>query len=108
MDSDPLDTDEVNVLFMPSGLRGQVPVGTTVLQAAQRLGVPENALLRRGGMEDLGRRIQKRQETRSMEEKALALLLAPGAEVPPIEELPPVAAFFNPELRIMNSAACLL
>jgi len=31
--------DEVNVLFMPSGLRGQVPVGTTVLQAAQRLGV---------------------------------------------------------------------
>jgi len=27
------------VLFMPSGLRGQVPVGTTVLQAAQRLGV---------------------------------------------------------------------
>ncbi len=30
---------EVNVLFMPSGLRGQVPVGTTVLQAAQRLGV---------------------------------------------------------------------
>jgi len=32
-------SDEVNVLFMPSGLRGQVPVGTTVLQAAQRLGV---------------------------------------------------------------------
>ena len=29
----------MNVLFMPSGLRGQVPVGTTVLQAAQRLGV---------------------------------------------------------------------
>jgi uncharacterized 2Fe-2S/4Fe-4S cluster protein (DUF4445 family) len=27
------------VLFMPSGLRGQVPAGTTVLQAAQRLGV---------------------------------------------------------------------
>jgi uncharacterized 2Fe-2S/4Fe-4S cluster protein (DUF4445 family) len=31
--------DEVQVLFMPSGLRGQVPKGTTVLQAAQRLGV---------------------------------------------------------------------
>ena len=31
--------EEVNILFMPSGLRGQVPVGTTVLQAAQRLGV---------------------------------------------------------------------
>ena len=31
--------DEVNVLFMPSGLRGQVQVGTSVLQAAQRLGV---------------------------------------------------------------------
>ncbi len=31
--------EEVSVLFMPSGLRGQVPVGTTVLQAAQRLGV---------------------------------------------------------------------
>lgn len=31
--------DEVNVLFMPSGLRGQFPTGTTVLQAAQRLGV---------------------------------------------------------------------
>jgi len=34
-----MSDDEVNVLFMPSGLRGQVPVGTTVLQAAQRLGV---------------------------------------------------------------------
>ncbi len=34
-----MSDDEVSVLFMPSGLRGQVPVGTTVLQAAQRLGV---------------------------------------------------------------------
>ena len=32
-------SEEVSVLFMPSGLRGKVPVGTTVLQAAQRLGV---------------------------------------------------------------------
>jgi len=31
--------DEVSVLFMPSGLRGRVPIGTSVLQAAQRLGV---------------------------------------------------------------------
>ncbi|MDH3858771.1 MAG: 2Fe-2S iron-sulfur cluster-binding protein, partial [Gammaproteobacteria bacterium] len=31
--------EEASVLFMPSGLRGQVPIGTTVLQAAQRLGV---------------------------------------------------------------------
>ena len=31
--------EEASILFMPSGLRGQVPVGTTVLQAAQRLGV---------------------------------------------------------------------
>ena len=31
--------DEAHVLFMPSGLRGHVPTGTTVLQAAQRLGV---------------------------------------------------------------------
>jgi uncharacterized 2Fe-2S/4Fe-4S cluster protein (DUF4445 family) len=31
--------EEASVLFMPSGLRGQVPLGTTVLQAAQRLGV---------------------------------------------------------------------
>lgn len=30
---------DVNVLFMPSGLRGKFPVGITVLQAAQRLGV---------------------------------------------------------------------
>ena len=34
-----MSDDEVSVLFMPSGLRGQFPVGTTVLQAAQRLGV---------------------------------------------------------------------
>ncbi|MCP4492267.1 MAG: DUF4445 domain-containing protein [Gammaproteobacteria bacterium] len=34
-----MTSDEVNVLFMPSGLRGQFPEGTTVLQAAQRLGV---------------------------------------------------------------------
>lgn len=30
---------EVSVLFMPSGLRGQVQAGTTILQAAQRFGV---------------------------------------------------------------------
>jgi uncharacterized 2Fe-2S/4Fe-4S cluster protein (DUF4445 family) len=39
LDSEPTSVEEVSVLFMPSGLRGQVPVGTTVLQAAQRLGV---------------------------------------------------------------------
>jgi uncharacterized 2Fe-2S/4Fe-4S cluster protein (DUF4445 family) len=39
LDSEPVNIEEVSVLFMPSGLRGQVPVGTTVLQAAQRLGV---------------------------------------------------------------------
>jgi len=39
LDSEPISVEEVSVLFMPSGLRGQVPVGTTVLQAAQRLGV---------------------------------------------------------------------
>ncbi len=39
MESDQTIVEEVSVLFMPSGLRGQVPVGTTVLQAAQRLGV---------------------------------------------------------------------
>ena len=39
MDSEQSSIEEVSVLFMPSGLRGQVPVGTTVLQAAQRLGV---------------------------------------------------------------------
>ena len=39
MESEPTIVEEVSVLFMPSGLRGQVPVGTTVLQAAQRLGV---------------------------------------------------------------------
>ena len=34
-----MSQEEVSVLFMPSGLRGQVQTGTTVLQAAQRLGV---------------------------------------------------------------------
>ena len=34
-----MSEEEVSVLFMPSGLRGQVQTGTTVLQAAQRLGV---------------------------------------------------------------------
>ena len=34
-----MSEEEVSILFMPSGLRGQVPVGTTVLQAAQRMGV---------------------------------------------------------------------
>lgn len=34
-----MSEEEVSVLFMPSGLRGQVQIGTTVLQAAQRLGV---------------------------------------------------------------------
>ena len=39
MENEQASLEEVSVLFMPSGLRGQVPVGTTVLQAAQRLGV---------------------------------------------------------------------
>lgn len=30
---------EANILFMPSGIRGQIPTGTTILQAAQRMGV---------------------------------------------------------------------
>ena len=34
MDNEESSPEEVSVLFMPSGLRGQVPVGTTVLQAA--------------------------------------------------------------------------
>ena len=34
-----MSNNEANVLFMPSGLRGQFPIGTTILQAAQRLGV---------------------------------------------------------------------
>jgi len=34
-----MSEEEASVLFMPSGLRGRVPLGTTVLQAAQRLGV---------------------------------------------------------------------
>ncbi len=34
-----MNNKEATVLFMPSGIRGQIDVGTTVLQAAQRLGV---------------------------------------------------------------------
>lgn len=39
-----IDNDEANILFMPSGLRGQIPLGTTILQAAQRLGVDLEAI----------------------------------------------------------------
>jgi uncharacterized 2Fe-2S/4Fe-4S cluster protein (DUF4445 family) len=34
-----MNNKEATVLFMPSGIRGQIDVGTTILQAAQRLGV---------------------------------------------------------------------
>ncbi|MBT3206357.1 MAG: DUF4445 domain-containing protein [Gammaproteobacteria bacterium] len=34
-----MNKDDATVLFMPSGIRGQVAVGTTILQAAQRLAV---------------------------------------------------------------------
>ena len=77
-------------------------------RAAQRLGVPESVFSRRDGLELLAGATVERQETRSEEEKALSLLLAPDAEVPALDELPPPEVFMNSEMRNIFEVFCAL
>ncbi len=77
-------------------------------RAAQRLGVPETVFLRSDGVELFAQGMQQRQETRSEEEKAIALLLAPDVAIPPLEELPPPDAFLNSEMRNIFTVFCAL
>lgn len=76
-------------------------------RAAQRLGVPEGVLLRGDGIQLFAQgTASQRRETRGEEEKALALLLAPDAEIPPLEDLPRPEVFLNPEMRNIFVAFC--
>lgn len=74
-------------------------------RAAQRLGVPEGVLLRHDGAQLFaGAVVDQRRETRSEEQKAIALLLSEEARVPPIEDLPPTDAFLEAECRNIYAA----
>ena len=82
--------------------------------AAERLGVPLELLWKRvggaaqkpsGGQEEAPR---KAREVRSAEEKAVALLLQPGAPLPPPDQLPPKEVFFDAECRNIYATFCAL
>jgi DNA primase len=80
--------------------------------AADRLGVPVDLLWRRVGG-DRGapapeNTVAPRTEVRSLEERALQLLLAKEVEIPPPAELPSEEAFFNADLRNIFASFCAL
>ncbi len=93
-------------------------------RAAERLGIPLEMLWRRAGRQAPGRRRRPAgrdetgegagstprplREVRTEEEKALALLLQPEAEIPPLAELPSPEVFFDRECRNIYAAFCAL
>ncbi|MEM9554865.1 MAG: DNA primase [Acidobacteriota bacterium] len=83
-------------------------------RAAQRLGVPEGAVLSRQGAELYGRAVTRsRTDVRTEEEKAIALLLGARDAVehaapPPPERLPPEEIFLDAECRNIYAAFCAM
>ncbi len=87
-------------------------------RAAERLGIPLEMLWRRAGRPPGGRarpaaaegdgrpaeRDGRGREVRTFEEKALALLLQPEAEIPALAELPPPEVFFDRDCRNIYAA----
>ncbi len=80
--------------------------------AADRLGVPVDLLWKRVGGDRGGARVENaappRREVRSLEERAVQLLLAGRGSLPPRAELPPEEAFLNSNLRNIFSTFCAL
>ncbi len=96
---------------------GDVERGAYRRRAAEHLGVPEGALRGKRGAKDYfrGAAGAPPPEARAgdvgnpaagEEEKALLLLLEPGADVPPEGALPPAEVFFDPECRNIYLALC--
>ncbi len=79
-------------------------------RAAERLGIPLEMLWRRLGKapEKPAASPGRLRETRSDEEKALALLMRAEAVLPPTEQLPPREVFIDPECRNIYAAFCAL
>ncbi len=98
-------------------IKGDIERGAYRRRAAEHLGVPEGALRGRRGARDYFRGAEDSASPAAddvghpaagEEEKALLLLLKPGAAIPPIEELPPAEIFFDPECRNIFTAFCAL
>jgi DNA primase len=74
-------------------------------RAADRLGIPVELLWRRSGPEasrstgETAPSSEDQRVVRSLEEKALQLLLSVGEPLPPIDELPPPEVFLEPACR---------
>ncbi len=97
---------------------GDIERGAYRRRAAEHLGVPEGALRGKRGARDFfrGAATTASAATESdagvgnpaagEEEKALLLLLNPGASVPSAEDLPPAEIFFDPECRNIYTVLC--
>jgi len=75
-------------------------------RAAQDLGVPEDLLLGRLGRQHFAASAERKGEVRTEEERTLALLLAPEAEIPPEDLLPPPEIFFDGACRNIYASFC--
>ncbi len=97
---------------------GDVERGAYRRRAAEYLGVPEGALRGKRGASDYFRGAGGAPQPEAPagagvgnpaageEEKALLLMLKPGADVPPPHELPPAEVFFDSECRNIYLALC--
>ncbi len=99
------------------GISGDVERGAYRRRAAEHLGVPEGALRGKRGARDYFRGApspaaksdgEVGNPAAGEEEKILLWLLNPEASIPPVEELPPADAFFDPECRNIFTAFCAL
>ena len=81
--------DKISVLFQPSGRRGEIKAGKTVLQAAQELGAPLESVC--GGKHTCGK-CKVRVQGRAAEKADL-----PGIHLSPFS--PEEGKFISPEER---------
>ncbi len=100
-------------------VKGDIERGAYRRRAAEYLGVPEGALRGKRGAKDYFRSGSGEapeaptgpsvgNPAAGEEEKTLLLMLSPGADVPPPNELPPAEVFFDPECRNIYHALCAL
>ncbi len=102
-----------------AAVKNGVERGAYQRRAAERLGVPEDALRGRKGSRDFFHTLSAPQATAPTqgdvgkpssgeEEKVLVMLLEEDAELPPPSELPPGEVFFDAECRNIYAAFCAL
>ncbi|MEM1202053.1 MAG: DNA primase [Acidobacteriota bacterium] len=91
-----------------SGVRNPIVKDAYARRAAEFLGVNGEVLLRRGGVSLFEQTHSRRTEVRTEEEKAVSLLLTPGALIPAPEDLPKPEVFLDSDCRNIFAAFCAL